>query len=804
MAGGNRGWRLHGRALIWPVGLLAVGSLLALPWRPATAAESPAPTTAPTQFLPLCTTVGRLPALPAPAASTLDADRLVAAKQYDAAQRLYRARLDEDPTDACAARGLARIAELRQAEGDAAAKAKARAKSRAQRAAEKWDDFYADWLAPASRLVLPFLALLGFLLVLARLLTPFVVGVRRVSPSPRASRARWWVGSTLLALVAAAVVVASWFRLVPIDWTTLLLAVGAILTAAGLVLVASGRGHRLSLVVEASKADGTTDQPAARYVVGRLQALGSEPPSGLEVPQQTDVTELPDEALTTLPQGRVAVVAFQVLRVLRPAAPWHAAVTAVGTDAVTVTLTRNGRLAESATITRSDLALPVAGAAAGEGAQGAASDASGSADVDVPRALLTAAAAFVLVTLAERHRELQPGLCGASRWRSVACQVLAAEVGEDSALGRRLAARAVEADGANAAARVAYIHRFGRRSDDHGDQKRFADLMSEEYARQLRAPLSPRGMGALQIRMLYSLAAARLNCYLLGERAADWRAARSAGYRLVHRLAPTPDRADPLRGFVVDEMRPAAAFVWQGVVALKPAAVGDDRLPADITDLANAWARGEDAGPMTLTAYYDRACTRAESATTDDVRSLALDDLEIAVDHDGLRTWARKDPSLRVFRADETTQTLRSRYRSIVGDPAPSSFLRLAPLEPYADTLQAVGVHDADDVAQLLERPLARHRLAAYLGVDAAVLDRWLRIIGLSRFDAGIETPTLALLLAVGIDSVDRLRARLSSEGDAAALHAGLAAAAADLAVVPPTGTDVDRWAALLAPCVDG
>ena len=66
----------------------------------------------------------------------------------------------------------------------------------------RWDTFYGRWLEPATEVVLPFVAVLAVLLVLARLLTPVVVPAEAVAWHERPRQLAWWLGVLLLGAVA--------------------------------------------------------------------------------------------------------------------------------------------------------------------------------------------------------------------------------------------------------------------------------------------------------------------------------------------------------------------------------------------------------------------------------------------------------------------------------------------------------------------------------------------------------------------------------------------------------------------------
>jgi len=256
--------------------------------------------------------------------------------------------------------------------------------------------------------------------------------------------------------------------------------VTAAVACLGLVLVAVGRGHALRLLVQVKKGKDD-DASGTAYVLARLQELGTSPPEGLKMPQQLDVDNLPTEALTSLPTGRLAAALASVLKVISPAIPWKAVVEGEeNSSRVVVTLTRNGSVVRTALVD-ADGFLPKPGSSGGsaaspehgdKGDEGAAKQ--GSADRGD---LLTAAAAVVLTELARIHRQLEAGLCGASRWESVAAQVVATKPPSTtggSELRRELLAYAVQADPPNALAQLALASLLGEDASSAEDLAHYA------------------------------------------------------------------------------------------------------------------------------------------------------------------------------------------------------------------------------------------------------------------------------------------------------------------------------------------
>jgi hypothetical protein len=145
--------------------------------------------------------------LGAGAALIAQAQAEVAAKQSALAEVLYTTALSgassSDPVRICAAQGLSALAA-----------GAAVTPTPAQDTASSWDSFYADWISPAVRFLVPMLVVLAILLVVVRVVTGWVVSVGEPGP-PKAGRAStittnalYWTGFALLVLAAIEVVAA--------------------------------------------------------------------------------------------------------------------------------------------------------------------------------------------------------------------------------------------------------------------------------------------------------------------------------------------------------------------------------------------------------------------------------------------------------------------------------------------------------------------------------------------------------------------------------------------------------------------
>lgn len=615
------------------------------------------------------------------------ADQLVADSHLDDAAELYRYRLEKDPTDACAARGLSYLAAL----------AAVRPPTGVGAAAGRWDDLYQSRIVPGFTILVPFAVVLAVLFGLAHVLTGRVVRPGTVVHHAIGDRALRWVGLAAL-LVAAWLATAHFYTAggnSVTRWWNAACAAGV-----GLLFTAFGQGSPLKVQIEGRKADGTTTA-FGQHVMARLQELGSERPRGIEVTQQTDVTTLPGHAVSALPQGAVAKALLGVAQALLLRVPWQVTVTRSADATVAASIIRNGRPVDSMVMSyqQSDTATRD-----GEGAD------------PVEAHLATAAAAFTLATLRRRHPVLAKGLAGATRWRSIYLQVTATSPGVPPEEQRTRLAKAVEADPRNAAAQAALLHVHGRHANDGPSSKLYAtgldNLLSripsyDEPVTDQAASRPDDAYAALFIRLLFNSAVAWQNHYLFSQDegkpdpASRDKALARAKLLEAELLRDRRDRG--LQEFVND-VKPAADYLCAAIRAScsNSPPVGASNEPvrasgvlvrafkelvwAALTVLVRAAltvlvpASKEPArtgGLLSLTAVYTRACWHAAAAERSDVErlGLALDDLALAATRTDLREWARTDPSFLIFRRggnEAVTPKLRTRYYGIVGVRPPS------------------------------------------------------------------------------------------------------------------------------------
>jgi hypothetical protein len=676
-----------------------------------------------------------------------------------------------------------------------------------QRTASAWDSFYADWVEPVVRFGTPALVAFVLLLVLVRVLTRVVVGVSDESGSERWHGGYWlaiaglaiaavdasvtlplsfddgydravqtmlWLTIGLLVLCGLLLVVLfaqpartrdlavyggalfAAFVLVglavyfPDRWhEPIAVAVWAVLLAAASVVVAARvRGLNIGLMIQAHNKDGADDAGLGEYVRVRLHALGSQPPRGIDLSQATDVSSLPDGALGLLPEGTLAKLGALLVQLVQPATPWRVVVCEQGDGSISVVMIRNGKVAETAVIRRSVLNLPAALA-------GPASN----------LALRTAAAAFVLLKLSERHVRLQRGLGGATDWRSVATQVIATDPSVTSAdVKIELLTNAVAFDAGNLAAYAGLVA--------VGYRNQGTDLDYDAWLVHLLDRIDERAdarddLMAIRLRTLFNLSVIRLNRAMRDPDQAPTAlvAADESATRLARLLYDIRDRR---------ELAPLAAEIGTATWLLR----------ASIHQLDSGFDSPDGEEPtaaLSLLAYYERACLRMLQGRID----AALDDLFLATRGATMRTAARTDPSFAILHdQDLSARAHVDRFKRLVGDPVPAELFEIAPVKRRRKALERNGIRSAEQLASTTVS-----RLVDDVGVpsgEARVLQELAMLHGVVT-DAGL----VFLLLQVHIGTRAELRRRLATGED---LHADLIEAARGWAVVAPSATTARSW----------
>lgn len=569
---------------------------------------------------------------------------------------------------------------------------------------------------------------------------------------------------------------------------------------AGLPLFSVGRARRLRVEIEALGRDGKRSESAAAYIMNRLNTMGAHKPRGVLAPRGTDVSSLPEEALATIPQGEIAAAFYRIFRILVATTPWSARVVQVDNDAVTIELSHLRRQTESTVIFRSELGLPPRIPNLGDAELGEC----------CKRDLLTAAAAFILLRLSETHTILQNGLCGVTKWRSLACHVLASSPPweEDTDTRAELLARAVEKDPGNYAAWSSY---FLLRSGDDviGSTKseelyatRLRSLLDrvQKVRSALRNPDGRRGYLPLLMRIAYSLTATRLN--IVGHlQITNPSCQDRPGCECTRQLALANEAArelcefieeaqtgggagnqrvrDKLQTFTDEEMVPSYQLLRTYIdycIALQEASTENARAAAKIKTVEKL----QEQQFISLSNIYNRAGVEAHLSD----QETALNDLDLALGYRELHDSAFSDPYFTALRQNESFIELTDGHQTLDC---------LDPLRPHAEKLAQDGINLPDD---LLSRQDISD-LAKSLDVPVATV-RWMQRIcelvhSCPRRHHAI--PWTNLLVAEGIESRDQLRSELRASNNRAALLERLSKRGLRSHVAPPSQEDLDSWA---------
>lgn len=676
-----------------------------------------------------------------------------------------------------------------------------------QRTASLWDGFYAHWVEPVLRFGTPALVVFVLLLLAVRVLSRVVVGSCDQSLSERWD-GTYWIGivglavaaidasvtlplsfdhsydravQTMLWITIGLIVVCGFvvtalfarpartrdlavyggavflaFILVgvalyfPDNWHEPIAVVvwGVLLAKLAAVVAARVRGLHIGLMIAGRNKDGADDAGLGEYVRVRLHALGSQPPRGIELSQATDVSSLPDGALNLLPAGTLAKLGALLVQLFQPATPWRVIVCEQVDSSISVVLLRNGKVAETVVIRRALLNLPAA-----------LKDPTGS-----NLALRTAAAAFVLLTLAERHPRLRRGLGGATDWRSVATQVIATDPAVTSAdVKIELLSAAVAFDAGNLSAYAALVAVGYRHASTELDyENRLAGLLSRIERRADDAD----DLMAIRLRTLFNLSVVRLN-----RAVADPAARHEALTDADHSAAELTDlieqaRTRPELAELVAEVATAAWILRASIHALGvgPAPVG-----------------AEPSGGRSLVAYYESACLRMLQGRTAE----ALDDLLVATRDPIRRAAARTDDSFAVLHdQDRTALEYVTRFKQLVGDAAPVDLFDIASVKRHRKRMVRNGILTGEQLAAVSIEVLS-DEVGIPIG-EARMLHELALLAGVVK-SAGV----VFLLLHLHIPSRAELRRRLVSGPD---LHSALIDVARDYTVVAPSSSTVLRW----------
>ncbi|EWT03693.1 hypothetical protein N865_09395 [Intrasporangium oryzae NRRL B-24470] len=463
-------------------------------------------------------------------------------------------------------------------------------------------------------------------------------------------------------------------------WGVIIL--GVVVAALGVVLTAWWLATRIRLEVKFNASSGTERATRAGAVVAYLNELGGEKPKGLEVPGGSDVTAL-DGAFATMPENAALRVLKSFITALAGFTPWVATIQDQD-GSLAILVRRNGRSEDSAVIDPVRL-LPQGIWTESSGQQtGAVDDGKAETDktaADQAQAALQFAAAHILTTMAEHHPSIRIGLAGASSWRSIGLQYIAASGAVPEERKQEVLALAVDEDPGNLAALLAFRHALDRRSQDYDTLVAYRDWL-RTFERRL-GPIDNDAKAALRLRVRYTRASIALNAVYASPSAKldvtsgalprplclDMALAKNA-LRLMDHASAAGSSSPELRHF-------CAQF---------SADVEGARYLTGLSDVSP-----EPGGPYGM---YNLACgfasrndipwpgAQRRSFADDDAKAVSL--LRSAGTLSTLKTWMPNDPQLARFRE-------RTAYQNeFLADPR-TDFFELSPVKPYASDLKASG-----------------------------------------------------------------------------------------------------------------
>lgn len=575
-------------------------------------------------------------------------------------------------------------------------------------------------------------------------------------------------------------------------------ALGALVDLLGVLVLAAGLALRLRVQVKVVAPNGVTNPVHSSYVAARMAALGSSRPRGLLFPHGTDTAKLPEDALTiadTAP-SKLAASILSLLRILTSVIPWKADIYLVDKQTAAVTLRRNGSQDDSALLSTATL-LPADSTAS---------------DPDSDRALLTAAAAFILFRLSRAYPKLGEGLAGAEQWQSVASQVLATTPPwrDEPKTSAELFARAVDLDPRNLAAWLGFLTKsigsYGSLPTLNRGIPRLRRVLQELNSREgLELPDRPdpnarRGPlpeEALRIRLLRTLTILTNNKRLLlqddpCQQRDEARKSMIYATQLMEAVqsASTSERGWSHLNEYAKRMQPLAASLYVHVWKLQSPVPEKDGWLA----LAHTWkpAKPRQTALGTLRYHYDEACAKLEVDGKQGTDS-ALDHLDLALALGELRDGAASDPSFKQLRLDQDVQ-----FSSLM-DSTPR-LAALTVLSKHSGKLADVGIRFASD---LLSRNGADGdaSLALTLGVPAATI-AWMRDVcrlADSCPDALMAVDWTNLLTEVGIDSPQALHRLVTDDQFFNSRYRRLVRAADPSSIEAPQQEDLQRWDLRLA-----
>jgi hypothetical protein len=689
----------------------------------------------------------------------------------------------------------------------------------------------AFWVDSRPDGIWPVLFILATLALLTALMTPY--GARRWRRPEAAVTVAGAVAAVLATPASDFAFVAPHLN-VPeggLPDVDLMMLTGAWAGAVGVVLMATARGLSLAIEVQVRGASGIDNSSHARMLVARLQELGSENPRDIRMIGPSDVTALPEDAMTAMPNGAWATALFNILKILRPAAPWRVTATQPDASTMVMDITRNRVPVERTALIIDVVDIPVA--PANDKAAESSTDAT-KQEVALDE-LLTVAAAQTLLVVSGPHADLRVGLCGATDWRALAFHAIAGRTGVATERKRQLLHTAIDASPHYILPRMAVVNAM---NDQHvAGRLRYARAISQlwdDFKLHLRPDIPsgsnpgpeatlelgpfPKlhavesGYEAAQLRLLYNQAVAWMN--VRADRAsakasdeeirAAWEMSATAALGLDARLQFLRAHRVPAVESLRHDSRLPATYLLLDLNQCPPEG-NKSKLQALVEDRARVLAPdGVLPEPQTRNDYYARACYYASTPESDRDSAnnwrCALLDLEVAVTASRFAEWAPHDPSMAVFvendGGERAEDSLIMRFKELIAPPPTPSYLDMPTFKPYAVALKAFGLTDLDG---LLVVP--RDDLAGAMKVHASVAARWIEVARLHHHlealgnDEPVLMQLLELLLALGVRSPSDLRSRLVGDANGRAVfYRDMVKAAAAMRILPTWEQTIGLW----------
>ncbi|MCS7051626.1 MAG: hypothetical protein NZL87_08440, partial [Thermomicrobium sp.] len=423
---------------------------------------------------------------------------------------------------------------------------------------------------------------------------------RRHKPSYRPTG----IVGVLLAFVAAILLAAAF--LVATNWVRYVVVIVALpLSIVAILLIARAIAMRLRLQIEVYDKEGKSSDTGTGHVVSLLWDLGAAPPRGMEIPVSSDVTSLTEETFKELPHGKWAAAVVALGRWIFGTTPWRIRVDEESADLLSVTITHNGRVTDSAVIDRDALELraPIRGDSPLSG--------SNSSNGRVPDLHVFAAAA-VMTSLAARYEGFE-ALAGVTHWRSLGLHYVATvdyRSERNTRESQRALVNALGVDPQNLSALVALHHRRYRKSVESTELRLYIDWLTD----LLRDPILTEDHAyAIALRIRMALAAATLNYWALsGGDKKLLNDVRESTQQLIKDLRTPRDEAESL----VENMRPSASAALLSLLALSDQPGRRRRVNAEpmetlveLAETATSWLAQPER--FNTLARYNYACMLA-------------------------------------------------------------------------------------------------------------------------------------------------------------------------------------------------